>query len=234
MFKGTKEVPSGAFSAIVEQQGGNDNAFTTEDYTAFFQRVAADRLDLMMKMEADRMRNLRLPEQDVLTERNVIIEERKSRTDSSPGALLSEQMRAAQYMNSRYGIPITRATVLTHAEVQPTLGVRQRGKWDITWLPGMSAPGDPIDLGDVLRARISAALGQGETVPMPTLQRGAEGEPVRRLQAALCGAGLGPAKIDGDFGPATDAAVRRFQSAKGLWPDGIVGPKTWAKLNLKG
>jgi len=122
--------------------------------------------------------------------------------------------------------------VLTHAEVQPTLGVRQRGKWDITWLPGMEAPGDPIDVGDVLRAKISAALGQGEAVSMPTLRRGAKGELVRRLQAALRGAGFGPAKIDGDFGPATDAAVRRFQSAKGLWPDGIVGPKTWAKLNL--
>ena len=134
----------------------------------------------------------------------------------------------------RYSIPVSRATVLTHAEVQPTLGVRQRGKWDITWLPGMEAAGDPIDVGDVLRAKISAALGQGEAVSMPTLQRGAKGEPVRRLQASLRGAGFGPARIDGDFGPATDAAARRFQSAKGLWPDGIVGPRTWAKLNLKG
>jgi zinc protease len=106
MFKGTDEVASGDFSAIVEAQGGNDNAFTNHDYTAYFQRVAADRLDLMMKMEADRMRDLRLTEADVLTERDVILEERAQRTDSDPGALLSEQMSAAQYMNHAYGVPI--------------------------------------------------------------------------------------------------------------------------------
>ncbi|MFT4150840.1 MAG: pitrilysin family protein [Paracoccaceae bacterium] len=106
MFKGTDKLKPGEFSATVEAQGGNDNAFTTWDYTAYFQRVAADRLPLMMEMEADRMRNLRLPEQDVLTERDVILEERSQRTDSSPEALLSEQMRAAQFMNSRYGVPI--------------------------------------------------------------------------------------------------------------------------------
>ncbi|NJM83889.1 MAG: insulinase family protein, partial [Tabrizicola sp.] len=106
MFKGTDKVAPGAFSATVEAQGGDDNAFTSWDYTAYFQRVAADRLDLMMEMEADRMRNLRLLEEDVLTERQVILEERSQRTDSSPGSLLSEQMRAAQYLSSPYGVPI--------------------------------------------------------------------------------------------------------------------------------
>jgi zinc protease len=106
MFKGTDTLAPGEFSATVEAQGGNDNAFTSWDYTAYFQRVAADRLDLMMTMEADRMRNLVLPEADVLTERDVIVEERKSRTDSSPGALLSEQMDAAQFLNHPYGTPI--------------------------------------------------------------------------------------------------------------------------------
>jgi zinc protease len=106
MFKGTDDVGPGAFSDIVEAQGGNDNAFTAWDYTAYFQRVAADRLDLMMKLEADRMRDLRLLPDDVDTERDVILEERAQRTDSDPGALLSEQMRAAQFMNHPYGIPI--------------------------------------------------------------------------------------------------------------------------------
>jgi zinc protease len=106
MFKGTDEVASGDFSAIVEAQGGNDNAFTNNDYTAYFQRVAADRLDLMMKMESDRMRDLRLTEEDVVTERDVILEERAQRTDSDPGSLLTEQMSAAQFMNHRYGVPI--------------------------------------------------------------------------------------------------------------------------------
>jgi zinc protease len=106
MFKGTDELASGEFSDTVEAQGGSDNAFTSWDYTAYFQRVAADRLDLMMKMEADRMVDLRLPPEEVLTERDVILEERNQRTDSSPGALLSEQMRAAQYLHHPYGIPI--------------------------------------------------------------------------------------------------------------------------------
>lgn len=106
MFKGTDTVASGEFSATVEAQGGDDNAFTSWDYTAYYQRIAADRLDLMMQMEADRMRNLRLTEEDVLTEREVILEERAQRTDSNPGALLSEQMRAAQFQNNPYGIPI--------------------------------------------------------------------------------------------------------------------------------
>jgi zinc protease len=106
MFKGTDDVGPGEFSEIVEAQGGNDNAFTSWDQTAYFQRVAADRLDLMMKLEADRMRDLRLLEQDVLTERSVILEERNQRTDSNPGGLLNEQMRAAQFLNHPYGVPI--------------------------------------------------------------------------------------------------------------------------------
>lgn len=56
-----------------------------------------------------------------------------------------------------YTIPVTRKTVLTHAEVQPTLGIAQRGKWDISWLPGMSAPGNPVTVGDTIRARVTAA-----------------------------------------------------------------------------
>lgn len=106
MFKGTEKVAPNAFSGIVEAQGGDDNAFTSWDYTAYFQRISADRLELVMEMEADRMRNLRLTEEDVTTERQVILEERAQRTDSNPDALLSEQMRAAQFQNSPYGIPV--------------------------------------------------------------------------------------------------------------------------------
>lgn len=106
MFKGTEKIAPNAFSGIVEAQGGDDNAFTSWDYTAYFQRIAADRLELVMEMEADRMRNLRLTEDDVATERQVILEERAQRTDTDPGALLMEQMRAAQFLNSPYGIPV--------------------------------------------------------------------------------------------------------------------------------
>ncbi len=106
MFQGTDKIAAGAFSATVERNGGDDNAFTSWDYTSYFQHVAADRLDLMMEMESDRMRNLRLTEEDVITEREVILQERSQVTDSSPGALLNEQMRAAMFLNHPYGIPI--------------------------------------------------------------------------------------------------------------------------------
>lgn len=106
MFKGTDEIAPGTFSAIIEAQGGSDNAFTSWDYTAYFQRVAADRLDLVMRLEADRMRDLVLTDDVVATERSVILEERAQRVDSDPGSLFQEQTRAAQYLNHPYGIPI--------------------------------------------------------------------------------------------------------------------------------
>ncbi len=106
MFKGTDELGEGEFSSIVAANGGTDNAFTSYDYTAYFQRVAADRLGLMMEMEADRMVDLMLTQEKALTERDVIIEERNQRTENSPGALFREQTRAAQFLNHRYGAPI--------------------------------------------------------------------------------------------------------------------------------
>jgi zinc protease len=106
MFKGTDEIPEGAFSKLVAAQGGEDNAFTSYDYTGYYQRIAADRLPIVMQMEADRMRDLRMTPEHVTTEREVIIEERNSRTDNSPDALFSEQLRAAQYLNHAYGVPV--------------------------------------------------------------------------------------------------------------------------------
>ena len=106
MFKGTDKIPTGAFSKIVAKNGGEDNAFTNHDVTAYFQRVAKDRLPLVMSMEADRMENLRLTEEGVATERDVILEERRSRVDNDPGSILQEQMMAALYENHPYGIPI--------------------------------------------------------------------------------------------------------------------------------
>ncbi len=106
MFQGTKDVAPGELSKIVAAQGGSDNAFTTLDYTAYFQRVAADRLPLVMKLESDRMHNLNLLQSDVDTELKVILDERNQRIDSDPAALLNEQMSAAQYLNHPYGIPV--------------------------------------------------------------------------------------------------------------------------------
>ena len=97
---------AGELSRVVGENGGSDNAFTSYDYTAYFQRVAADRLGLMMQMESDRMRNLRLTEEDITTERDVILEERAQRTDSDPSALFHEQMNAIAHVNHPYGIPV--------------------------------------------------------------------------------------------------------------------------------
>ena len=106
LFKATDNLEDGELSSTVARNGGRDNAFTSFDYTAYFQRVAADRLGLMMQMEADRMRNIRLTEANIETERKVIIEERKQRTENNPGALFGEQIKASQYLNHRYGVPI--------------------------------------------------------------------------------------------------------------------------------
>lgn len=106
MFKGTDDLAPGELSKTVAANGGSDNAFTSYDFTAYFQRIATDRLDLVMRMEADRMRDLLLSEDDWQTEREVILEERAQRTDSDPGALFSEQRRAAQYLNHPYGTPV--------------------------------------------------------------------------------------------------------------------------------
>jgi len=106
LFRGTENLAPGEFSETVAANGGTDNAFTSWDYTAYHQRVASDRLDLMMQMEADRMRNLKIADEDMVIERDVVLEERNQRTDSDPAALFREQRNAAQYLNHPYGIPI--------------------------------------------------------------------------------------------------------------------------------
>ncbi|MFO1091670.1 MAG: pitrilysin family protein [Hyphomicrobiales bacterium] len=106
MFKGTDKVPPGEFSKIVRRNGGEDNAFTSQDFTAYYQRIAKDRLDLVMSLEADRMQNLKLTDEAVLPERDVVKEERRMRTDNDPASLLSEQIDAALYLAHPYGKPV--------------------------------------------------------------------------------------------------------------------------------
>jgi zinc protease len=105
MFKGTKALPSGMFSKIVANNGGQENALTSSDYTAYYQSVARDRLETVMKIEADRMINLDLPEKEVEAERKVILEERRQRTENSPRSILWEQANAALYLNHPYRNP---------------------------------------------------------------------------------------------------------------------------------
>ncbi|MGF1630569.1 MAG: M16 family metallopeptidase [Kiloniellaceae bacterium] len=106
MFKGTESLAPGEFSQIIAANGGRENAFTSWDYTGYFQNVAADRLEIMMKNEADRMANLRLTDAVVLPEREVVREERRSRIDNEPSSQLGELSRAIQFLNHPYRIPI--------------------------------------------------------------------------------------------------------------------------------
>lgn len=106
MFKGTEELAPGEFSRTVARWGGQDNAFTSQDVTAYFQRIPRDRLGDVMEMEADRMANLRLDPEHVRTEREVILEERRMRVDNDPSSILQEQARAALYVAHPYGTPI--------------------------------------------------------------------------------------------------------------------------------
>ena len=106
LFKGTEKVPSGQFSRTVSRNGGEGNAFTGYDYTAYFQTIASDKLPLVMEMEADRMVNLTLDPDEVASEREVVLEERRSRIDNNPGSLLSERTNAALYLNYPYRRPL--------------------------------------------------------------------------------------------------------------------------------
>jgi len=106
MFKATTSMKSGEFSSTVARNGGRDNAFTSYDYTGYHQTIAKDRLELVMRMEADRMTNIQFSDEQIEPERQVILEERNMRTDNSPEARLSEEINAAFYRNHPYQIPI--------------------------------------------------------------------------------------------------------------------------------
>jgi zinc protease len=106
MFKGTETLAPGEFSKIVAANGGRENAFTSYDYTGYYQNVAVDRLETVMRIEADRMNNLVLTDEIVAPERDVVLEERRSRTDNNPGSILGEASRASFYQNHPYGNPI--------------------------------------------------------------------------------------------------------------------------------
>ena len=106
MFKGTAKHPAGEFSQTVLRVGGNENAFTSYDYTGFFQRVPREQLPRMMEFEADRMTGLILKDENVLPERDVVLEEYNLRVANNPDARLNEQIMAALYLNHPYGRPV--------------------------------------------------------------------------------------------------------------------------------
>ena len=106
MFKRTENLETGEFSKTVALLGGQENAFTGQDVTAYFQRVASDRLPDVMRLEAERMTKLRFDEDEVATERDVVLEERRMRVENNPPSILMEQMNAALYLSHTYSTPI--------------------------------------------------------------------------------------------------------------------------------
>ncbi|MGB9670296.1 MAG: M16 family metallopeptidase [Halothiobacillaceae bacterium] len=106
MFKGTAKVPAGKFSEIIAAHGGQENAFTSRDYTAYFQTLAKEHLEVALKLEVDRMRNLLLREEDFVKEVEVVKEERRMRTEDDPNARLYEQFQAMAWLNGGYHHPI--------------------------------------------------------------------------------------------------------------------------------
>lgn len=151
-------------------------------------------------------------------------------------------LKLAAELAAAYKIPVRRDTILSHAEVEQTLGVRQAGKWDFDYDPyGVLASRDPVAVGDMLRLKISEyleGLKAGQEIPqsqkpdparMPLLRRGHRGEAVRYIQSLLNQHGFKLGE-DGIFGPATYEAVREYQYSRQLLSDGIVGKGTWTSL----
>jgi hypothetical protein len=139
----------------------------------------------------------------------------------------------AQFHSDYAILPITRQNCLTHAEVEPTLGVKQRGKWDITRLPFKPELRGAIPCGDYMRSRVNAYLGVTEKPPetnRPILRMGDRGPFVLDAQGQLRDLRYQVGKLDGIFGRRTKDAVMAFQDAQGLMADGVIGPQTWMAL----
>ncbi len=128
MFKGTEDIPAGKFSEIIAAHGGKENAFTSKDYTAYFQRISNDHLDLCLRLEADRMNNLLLNEDEFLKEIEVVKEERRLRTDDKPTSLTYERFNAVAYVNNPYRKPI-----IGWMEDLDTMKIEDLSDWYQAW-----------------------------------------------------------------------------------------------------
>lgn len=139
-------------------------------------------------------------------------------------------------LHIEHGIPVTPSTCLTHAEVEPRLGVKQRGKWDITVLKFRPDLRGALRIGDYMRERVRFYIEEmggdviAEVGDPPVIRVGARGVFVRDLQTQLADVGYFASKVDGIFGPRTRGAVLTFQADHGLTVDGVVGPQTWRAL----
>ncbi|WP_299360722.1 insulinase family protein [uncultured Paracoccus sp.] len=181
MFKGTDTLEPGELSKTVTANGGMDNAFTSYDFTAYFQRIAADRLPLIMEMEADRMANLRIGEDDWQAERQVVLEERAQRTDSDPAALFGEERAAVQFYNHPYGRPVI-------GWREEMMGLTRQDALD--WYDSHYAPNQAVLVvaGDVTpeEVRQLAEEHYGPIPPKPDATREARPqEPVQRAERRM-------------------------------------------------
>ncbi|MGD9616905.1 MAG: M16 family metallopeptidase [Alphaproteobacteria bacterium] len=180
MFKGTRTTAPGEFSKLVAQAGGRDNAFTGADYTGYHQTVASDRLELLMRLEADRMTGLVLDDSVVLPERDVVLEERRMRVDNDPSALLREQLTATLFLNGSYRVP----TVGWESEIRQ-LGTEDALAFYRQWYAPNNAilvvTGD-VDTGEVRRL---AEKYFGPIPPRPLPERVRLDEPPHRAAARL-------------------------------------------------
>lgn len=157
--------------------------------------------------------------------------------DAGPSPLTEKQFEAhcvlLAELHRKYAIPVGPKTCLTHAEVEPVLGVKQKGKWDITRLPFKPELRGAIAVGDYMRERVAHYIGAvGGVVPVRSnelLREGMQSESVKQLQTELAARGY-VTFPDGKYGPKTVSAVKAFQRANGLWEDGIAGPETLGKL----
>lgn len=167
MFKGTSKYPAGKFSEIIAANGGKENAFTSKDYTAYFQRIAKDKLELCLMLESDRMRNLVFDEDEFTKELKVVKEERRLRTDDKPVGLTHERFNAVAYTNSPYRQPI-----IGWMEDLDTLTVEDAKKWYDTWYAPNNAT--LVVVGDVeaddVYALAQKYFGPYKAVEIPVLK----------------------------------------------------------------
>lgn len=147
MFKGTEDTPAGEFSEIIAAHGGRENAFTSKDYTAYFQRISNDHLELCLSLEADRMRNLLLGEDDFLKEVEVVKEERRLRTDDKPTSLTYERFNAVAFVNNPYRKPI-----IGWMEDLDTMKIDDLREWYQTWYAPNNAT--LVVVGDVRATQV--------------------------------------------------------------------------------
>jgi zinc protease len=175
MFKGTKKHPPGEFSRIISANGGSENAFTGDDYTAYFQTLEKSRLPISFELEADRMRNLKLLPDEFTKEQQVVLEERRLRTDDQPRAKLGEQFNAVAFTNSPYRNP-----VIGWPDDVSRLTVGDLSDWYQRWYAPNNAT--VVVVGDVNPAEVfklaQQHFGPLKPSPLPALKPQAEIEQV--------------------------------------------------------